>query len=304
MLDPKRQLGFGLVEVVMAAAIGTVVLIALTKGMQSLSKSARKVESSTDLSTIRTFLAANVNCEETFQGRPLGNPCGAGGFLELRNDRGDPVLLPTGSRMGPWTVLARCRPGDPSLDVRAARLLSAAPSSADLNFDGPIDKSRFARDEFGSSDQNIAGMEWTHYSWQHPKSRLFPVSSAGLCAHFFSSVRPALRDCGQPNSYITGVDFQTRSLQCAQVPDCAGPNALTFAGGRFVCSNALDVKIDAVIDGLRSGAVQDVNGSSEPQCGSFSNMTCPANFVAIGWRAWVTSSNITSCALRCRRVTP
>jgi hypothetical protein len=46
----------------------------------------------------------------------------------------------------------------------------------------------------------------------------------------------------------------------------------------------------------------DYNGSSEAECGSFSTAReCPAGSCMVAFKAWVTSSNITSCSIKCRK---
>jgi hypothetical protein len=151
--------GFGLLEVILAAGLGTIVIAALMLSMQKMSRFNKKVESTTDLSGIRSRLAEAVNCTKTFQaaGLPLGNPCPAGGYINLLASGGQ-IVVPTGGlAVGQWTVRAYCRSSDGSLDIRAAKLRPGAPAGTEDWRTGRVDPANFLRDEMDGNLANAAG---------------------------------------------------------------------------------------------------------------------------------------------------
>jgi hypothetical protein len=227
----SSQSGLGLLEVVLAAGLGTIVIAALMLSMQKMARFNKKVESSTDLSAVRSRLAEAVNCTATFQAAslPLGNPCPAGGYIDLRASGGQMVVPSGGLKVGQWTVRAYCKSSDGSLDIRAAKLRPGAPAGADNWRTGTVDPANFLRDEMDSNTANASAT----YSWNHPKSRLFATGSAGLCSNWFSGTPGG--QCSGPGEYVKSIDFNNNKAICGTVPTCGGGNALRFDGSMFSC---------------------------------------------------------------------
>jgi hypothetical protein len=230
-LKGGREAGIGLMEVIVAAGLGTIVIAALMISMQKMSRFNKKVESSTDLSAIRSRLAEAVNCTKTFQtaGLPLGNPCPAGGYINLLASGGQMVVPLAGLVVGPWTVRAYCRSSDGSLDIRAAKIRPGAPAGSEDWRTGTVDPANFLRDEMDGNLANASGA----YSWNHPKSRLFATGSAGLCSNWFSGTPGG--HCSGPGEFVKSIDFNSNTAICGTVPTCPAGNALRFDGSTFSC---------------------------------------------------------------------
>ncbi len=320
---PKNERGFGLAEIIIAAGIASVVLLSLVKGLSDSSKSVRKIASSLDAVTIKARLTDSVSCRETF--RPFGvppNPCTVGAYVALKSENGGDLVPAGGGRMGDWTVRARCAAG--GLDIRAAKLTASA-SAAAMDFSGAYVASNFVGDEMGGDNRNVPGRA-LRYDWDHPKGRLFAGGGNGLCADWFvAPAGPTAVNC-PAGQYMKGVDFMLRTPVCEAVPVCTGTNALIFDGTVFRCSSdiisrvtpletrvatlestvaPMATTVNAMTRALSgSGSTTNVGGSNESDCGDTGRMQCPRGFVAIGYRAWVTSSNITSCNVRCLKIAP
>lgn len=227
----SSQSGMGLLEVILAAGLGTIVIGALMLSMQKMARFNKKAESSTDLSAIRSRLAEAVNCTATFQAArlPLGNPCPAGGYIDLRASGGQMVVPSGGLNVGQWTVRAYCKSSDGSLDVRAAKLRPGAPAGADNWRTGTVNSANFLQDEMDSNTANASGT----YSWNHPKSRLFATGSAGLCSNWFSGTPGG--QCSGAGEYVKSIDFNNNKAICGTVPTCEAGTALRFDGSSFSC---------------------------------------------------------------------
>lgn len=103
-----------------------------------------------------------------------------------------------------------------------------------------------------------------------------------------SLVNRLVPPCSNPGQKLI---FDGRNFSCASfVPACSSPgDVLQFNGSNFSCAQFF------------SGNEFNVTGGSESQCGDGNRMKCPTGSYQIGYRLWVTSSNVTSCAVRCRR---
>jgi hypothetical protein len=236
----RKERGFGLAEIMIAAGIASVVMLALVKGLSDSSKSVRKIASSLDVVTVRARLTDSVSCRETFRppgpgiiGAP-GNPCSAGTYVELRSESGG-VLVPSGGgRTGDWTVRAQCAAG--GLDIRAAKMAPSATAAA-MNFSAAYVASNFLSDEMGGNNQNVPGERPLRYDWDHPKGRLFIPGTGGLCADWFVPPAAATEVNCPAGQYMMGVDFMLKQPVCRPIPTCTGTGALTFDGAAFQCSS-------------------------------------------------------------------
>ncbi len=252
----RKQAGFGLMEVLFAAGIGSVVVGALVMVMQRMSQFNQKVESSTDLTGIRARLAESVNCTRTFQGppvRPLGNPCPAGQYINLLGSGGQMVVPAAGLVVGQWTVRAYCNNGDGSLDVRAAKIRPGAPAAAGDWRTGTVNSANFLRDTMGGNAV-VNGTNAVSYSWDHPKSRLFPTGGGGLCSNWFAGTPGG--QCSGPNEYVKSIDFNTNLATCRTIPACGGELALQWNGSDFTCT--ANARSDASISALATNAANAV----------------------------------------------
>jgi prepilin-type N-terminal cleavage/methylation domain-containing protein len=132
------QGGFGLPELLVASAIATVLMLALSSAVKNFSNSARKTVSLSETGNMGGRLVESVHCQSTFGpiGGTPGDPCTHGSFLNLRSETGA-ILVSADSanptRIGEWTVRARCKrtntggawPGR-GIEIRAAKLSAGA----------------------------------------------------------------------------------------------------------------------------------------------------------------------------------
>jgi hypothetical protein len=312
-----KQAGFGLMEVLVAAGLGTVVVAALMFAMQRMSQFNQKVESSTDLSGIRARLAESVNCTRTFQAQalPLGNPCPTGQFINLFGGGGQMVVPAAGLVVGQWTVRAYCRSGDGSLDIRAAKVRPGAPATAIDWPTGTVDPANFLRDTMGGN-AGVGGTNASSYSWIHPKSRLFPAGGGGLCSNWFAGTPGG--SCA-PNQYISNIDFNSNTVTCLPLPPtppvCAAGMALRFNGTAYTCdanyeqrandarndaNNFTNAKTTVVTASAGMGPVGYGCALIGPNFGYTGTVSCPAGHKVIGGdvSCWLGGGGIPSFSAR------
>lgn len=227
----RRENGFGLVEVLIAAALGMGLLLALSNGMSSLTASSRKVESSLDLSGVKARVIEGVSCAKTMA---APGACATDGqYLNLLDERGKPLVEDTGTLMGRFLVLARCNKGtDGGIEVRAARLTSAGLSNPKARkFDAPSGKEDwFARDEVNS---NLL------YDWSHPKGLLLTrrsTSDGRLCREMFGGGPPpaTLIRCTSPNQVMRGYDPVKGTADCVSGADMTFISSIKCPSGQYL----------------------------------------------------------------------
>jgi hypothetical protein len=164
-----NETGFSLAELLIVSAVGMALIAGVVSAMNWVAKSTRKVDTSLDLSMIKSGLIEGVSCPLT-----LLTPCVNGSYVELKNSSGGIVVSAGGSMKGRFTVRARCV-GGAGLDVRAAWLSAAGstqPSAIDFTSTTSTTSGWFRRDEV---DSNLI------YNWEHPKGKLFSGSNL-LCS--------------------------------------------------------------------------------------------------------------------------
>ncbi len=220
-----RENGLGLMEVLVAAAIGTVVIAAVTTGLQNSNRFSQKVASSVDLSALKAQITASVDCAKTMQGRTMGSPCSsAGEYIAIRTEANDVFIKQDGTTtVGNWNLLARCRTCAPGaancksgLEIRAAKI--AGGGSAARNFLA-TNENWFKVDEM---NRNL------RYDWNHPKGKLFEAQGvSGLCGHWWGG-GSLTADCTGPNEYVKSIDWVRKEAQCGVWPQC--PNGQFFRG--------------------------------------------------------------------------
>lgn len=120
----NRQAGFSLVAVMVAAAIGAVIVAAMVQSMGANFRAARSVGQKVDFSFIKQQVL-RTSCSATL---PAGG-CTPGELVELKGAPrrgGTPTLVratpDNPSRYGEFAVRAECSPGGNGIIVRAARL--------------------------------------------------------------------------------------------------------------------------------------------------------------------------------------
>ena len=118
----------------------------------------------------------------------------------------------------------------------------------------------------------------------HPISLLYDPAIR-LCGEYFKTT--AAKGC--PNGVKT-INFQDQTYVCAEELEKR--------------TAVLEERVKTLTKLLTQGEVKNVTGGSEQQCGDTNKMRCPAGFLAFGYKAWVTKSNLTSCTLSCRKVVP
>lgn len=327
-MGANGQSGFGLVEAIITITLGVVGLVALNSGVLDAKKSSRRVESDIDLSSIRNNLQQSVSCSRTFAGRVRGNPCPAGQYIDLKTVLDKTLLAQNGSRIGHWVVRAYCdapgAPGAPDggLDIRALGILPASDGVAEARDwkSGVPDPGLFRRDE----------LTLTPYNADHPKAKLFAVTTIPLCSDWFGTPSD-VGNCSNPNQFVKSIDFENESMTCGTVPSCTGTQVLNFDGTDFSCSNSLNTILTTRIDTIRTavtttmdthvtnlsdslnyvngrfatlglGAFTEVLGTNNSQCQSLRRMRCPDGYMMWAYEARIEPDH--NCRVQCRKIVP
>jgi len=172
----SKSHGFGIIECIVAASVGMIIIMAISSVMSGVNSSIRKLESITDLLIIKSMVADATNCSQTLAASPTCTTLG--GYVALRNASGNVAVTLNGTQIGRFLVRAHCDVGG-GIDVRAAKLTQAgmlAPSALDFS---ATDASWFQKDE---KDKTLL------YNWLHPKGRILsnmPGNDMRLCKPFF-----------------------------------------------------------------------------------------------------------------------
>jgi prepilin-type N-terminal cleavage/methylation domain-containing protein len=299
----KSQLGFTLMEMMIAAAAASVVTIGVAKMTGDMFKADKKVASMLVNSTMGIQVQSLVSCARTFQGAPQGNPCANGSYIDLLADTGRPVVRQGGTQIGDWTLRARCNATAGSIEIRAAKLMPGAPV---LNFPvgpGQYNPAHYRVDEGGGINTAVTPNRPMRYDWEHPRSLLLPVGAGvGLCAASFVPADPnPVRRCAG-NQILVGFDFMTGRAECQTVAGgpCTGERALKYVNNTWVCENAMT---DATLDSMAWNRVQvlvpqiatlQTNARISAQVPGMISREISRNnrdFVAVGDRNIVTQSN-------------
>jgi type II secretory pathway pseudopilin PulG len=254
----QSQLGFTLMEVMLAAGLASVVALGVAKMTGDMLKADKKNASMLVNSTMGIQIQSMVSCARTFLGQPQGNPCANGSFIDLLNSEGRPVVRQGGSRIGDWTLRARCNATAGSIEIRAAKLTAGAPV---LNFPvgaGQYNPAHYQADEGGGINTQVTPNRPMRYDWEHPRSLLLPVGAGvGLCAAAFTPPDPnPVRRCAG-NQILVGFDFMTGRAECQTVAGgpCTAERALKYVNNTWICENAMT---DATLDAMAWGRVQVV----------------------------------------------
>lgn len=236
---PER--GFGLAEIIIIGAVGTVLLAGLIAGLNFMTKSVRKLNTSLDVAAVRTRIMEDVSCEQTF-GTGATPPCADGSFVPLKNRAGNTIVGPNGTMIGDLTVLALCTSS--GLDIRAAALTASAPAAARWFSTTPPsvapNPNWFRADEVNNR---------LPYNWYHPRAKLFAGSSSSPCSSLWNA--PGSKVCPASNQAVVGINAdgtlacKTLTTKCrinigagqvgASFADCAADEFL--AGGGAFCGD-------------------------------------------------------------------
>lgn len=255
----KKDAGLSLAEMVIALALLTFVLAGLTKWLSLHFKSAQKLDSGVDLTSIRAQISSSINCPRTMAGRTPGSPCPSATYIDLRNSTDGVIVGKNGQRIGPWTVLAQCDPS--GITVRAAKLIKG---QADFS---NTDPANFRADEMNAD---------LPYSFTgHPKAALFTPDpnnpSVSMCGAWFGGTPGSqVKQC-DANEFMTGLDMMTGKPVCAKAPtlppSCPGSGSvLTWNGSSFVCTNPETLKISSEFHNISINELSSLIETNLPSC--------------------------------------
>ncbi len=191
---PHEQ-GMGIIEIMVAAVIGILVVGAISTSLKKSSDFTKKIGTLSDLEIVKAQIASSIDCSNTFMTRTIGNPCPSQVNLDLVSKSGTTVAAANGSTViGRWNVKPSCDPS--GLTVKAA-----------LKNGG-----QFVKDEMNS---NLL------YDWDHPKALLFGARADGkpnamLCEHWFKppNVSAETSYCAEPGQFIKSINKTTGEPVC------------------------------------------------------------------------------------------
>lgn len=126
----------------------------------------------------------------------------------------------------------------------------------------------------------------------HPISLLYDPA-VRLCGEYFKSTTAIQCPFGVKN-----INFQDQKYECANESE----KRIALLEQQFAAQQQQLNTLTSLLAG--GGPLKIVTGGSESECGNTNKMRCPDGYFAIGYSAWVTSSNITSCAVSCRKIVP
>ncbi len=297
----KSKGGFGLLEVLVASAIGIATIVMMVGSVSNLGKATRRVESALSIAEIKKNVLESVSCDITFNGRTRGNPCPSGEYIDLVSATKQEVVSKEGTVIDKWTVRAYC--GKDGLDIRTMSLTPKYRSNLqDLHWVGksaPSNPSHYRQDLLLKQP----------YSWAHPKSQIFKPGSLGLCAGWFGNTISSTA-CG-PDEYVQNINFDTKMHECRKIPNCPPPEALTFDAnkGTFSCDKGLlfqTVKeyIDKSIEqvGFNTPTKEKI-GYGDKQCAKLEQMICDEGYFMWGYEALTDATESKRCRLRCKKLT-
>jgi hypothetical protein len=157
MKSQSPESGMTLIEVILAAGIGTIIIAGITLGLTNMAKTGNKTNTSIDLTGIKARVLNSVDCQQT-----LPVPCVDNTYIDLKDKNNNVLVSSGGGNIGKFTVRGLCHNNVAlkGIDVRAAWLTSAGSTSTTAK----ADSSWFVRDEVAT---NLV------YNWQHPKTQLF-----------------------------------------------------------------------------------------------------------------------------------
>jgi hypothetical protein len=250
----SNESGASIVQVMMAAVFLTALVAAGNRYMSSQFKSSRKLESSLDLSGIKARVVDSVNCTKTLASQP--NCTTSLSYISLKDDADREIIAADGStRIGPFTVRARCNPGATGgIEVRAARLTPVGQASETAKGFGATAKQFFVRDEVAD---NLS------YDWEHPKGLLFSGPAPGmpaesrLCREFFlGTTADGIERCKNPADVMVGFNTLTQTVVCEPVSP--------------LVSSTIECRAGEYMYGMVNGVPRcrkDVGGDSSPPSG-------------------------------------
>jgi hypothetical protein len=187
----NKQSGFSLASVMLAAGLGTIVVIAMVKSLSSISATQSFQEFRTDRESLRLSLLTRVDCAKTFPVAGAPACAATGSYIDLLDSAGKVVLAAAGTTsVGIWQVRAKC--ASTGLDIRVASLLKSAPASA-LAFEAK------ATSAFRAEPSSKVPLDWSH-----PKSPLFASTVQAPCAARFSPPTPSSSSDCAPGQVVVG----------------------------------------------------------------------------------------------------
>lgn len=258
-----------MIEALVVIAVLSVSGMALMSMNVTTMKSIKSSGIRSELQDVKNAITSQLSCEKTLAPYGPGVPVNCSGNVVLRKKNNTP-LIPASEKLGKWTVTARCESLGGSNGLSVYATMKGANGG-------------YVKDPLNSS---------VIFDEKSAVSMLFKPN-VRPCASFFTGDANIKYDSCPPNTYLKGISFESQKLNCEPIPTCNG-NALIFNGTEFTCTSYVKTAE------LGNGPIKDIGGGSEKQCGDGNRMRCPAGFVQIGYRAWVTGSDITSCRVICR----
>lgn len=329
------KLGFTLIETMVGLTVGLIGLMAFIKVISDANRLSKKSLSAVDISSIKRNVFAGVNCEATFKGLTIGDPCnGAPRYIDLKSADGKILVSANGTSSGNFVVRAYCSDGSGrGLDVRAVKLLPEFKSNVeDISWVGkslPTNPDHYMADE--SRSINLK------YDWNHPNAIISTPGAGGLCVASFQAATVAT-SCSGSNAYVKSINFDTKGVTCGTIPVCAANESLEFSGSSFTCSaeryNTMvnyfytftNSQIPGSIDTINSyrdsavntmnyvynrfgqlgswsnGTTVSIGASSDSGCAKLSNGSCPDGYLMYGYEARQQGSG--SCHASCVKIAP
>lgn len=229
-VDNRRRVsGLGLTEIIIASGLIAALLFALTSGLVSGSKRARKLDAALDLSAVKMTVISKIDCKKTLQAAPLCLTSNA--YVPLKDATGAEFLPQAGGHVGIYAVRARCNSAaGGGIEVRAARFSPAGKAAPDaFNFDKASSKPEyFMTDEMSPS---------LRYDWLHPKSIIMgrtTTADSRLCAGGTAPTpTPSVSKCAS-DEIMQGFNFTTNTPVCTKLSTLAAPATMNCPSGRVL----------------------------------------------------------------------
>jgi hypothetical protein len=245
------ELGLGLLEVLMAAGLGTAIIAALSLSLSKSQQASRKISTDLDIVSVKSVIAQSVDCRATFPA-PANPPCTVGSNVVLRRTGGGAIVnADESSIFGPWRVRARC-------EADGVKVFVANQRSDEMN-------STLVRD------------------FNHPKAALFAAGATGLCFDRYSA--PAGTITCPAGQIMRGINLDTKLPFCqglsSIVPTCGAGTVLTFDGTNLSCISPSACAWNEVMLGNACTRLNTII------VGGFESLTCEATVSGLGSRnAW------------------
>ena len=153
----SKQSGASIVGVLMAAAIGGVVVLAISKAMLNMMRTQTHLELKGDRLSVKNSIMRRVDCNTTFTTK-VAKSCSPGKLVGLFHTTADgdqkTIISKDGTRFGKWIYRAECNDDASGLTIRAARPKAGVDGIKEKNrnkfFKDPLTKKIITWDDDGS----------------------------------------------------------------------------------------------------------------------------------------------------------